>query len=199
MCVVCLSCCKPDLDAEHVKGTSCIFILPSPSSALSCPWLGFVLHFIVFPSFSLCNEKHMDLSHLILDTLQKLPSLEPQHGKEELGVSGTNSTHLGVGVPLLVSHSLWVREEPVEMGSQLAPPVQDLQPGRRNLSSGMQPHPVSTGKSGWPLAPLHCPQHVFPVKNTSPKAQQCQSTKPHTSRPPSQPCQTSSTLFLFLI
>lgn len=95
--------------------------------------------------------------------MQKLPSLEPQHGKEELGVSGSNSTHLEVGVPLLVSHSLWVREEPVEMGGN-GFSVQDLQPGRRNLSSGMQPHPVSTGNSGWPLAPLHCPQPIFPVK-----------------------------------
>lgn len=61
---------------------------------------------------------------------------------------------------------LWVREEPVEMGGN-GFSVQDLQPGRRNLSSGMQPHPVSTGNSGWPLAPLLPPAHFSCKKHLS--------------------------------
>lgn len=65
---------------------------------------------------------------------------------------------------LSLSLSLWIREEPMEMGSQLGPSVQDLQPGRINPSSGMQPHPVSTGNTGWPLTPLHCPHHIFLYK-----------------------------------
>lgn len=117
------------------------------------------------------------------------------------GVSGGNSRDLKDELALLVSHSLWIREEPVEMGSQLGPSVQNLQPGRRNPSSGMQPHPVSTGNTGWLLTPLHCPHHIFPVKNTSPRARQGQSRGQSPTHPnplPNLLKQAALSFFLFL-